>query len=66
MDNNFQYSEEDMEARRGSVSMMSEREGAGGVDKKKYKLLKKALREQLDFRANLENELMGKIKKVEE
>ena len=41
--------------------MMSE-----NVDKKKYKLLKKALKEQLEFRANLEAELMGKIKKLEE
>ena len=61
MDNNFEYDQADLDARRGSVSMMSE-----NVDKKKYKLLKKALKEQLEFRANLEAELMGKIKKLEE
>ena len=44
--------------------MVSER--GGGIDKKKYKLLKKALKDQLDLRSNLEVELMSKIQKIEE
>ena len=61
---NFDYGDgDDFDGRR--QSMVSEK-GDGSVDKKKYKILKKALKEQLEFRANIEAELMTKISKIEE
>lgn len=42
MDTNFEYENGDLDGRR--QSMASER-GDGGVDKRKYKILKKALKE---------------------
>ena len=36
------------------------------IDKKKYKLLKQAFREERELRMNIENELENQIKKVED
>ena len=36
------------------------------IDKKKYKLLKQAFREERELRMNIENELQNQITKVEE
>ena len=36
------------------------------IDKKKYKLLKQAFREERELRMNIENELQNQIAKVEE
>ena len=41
-------------------------ENTNTIDKKKYKLLKQAFREEREFRMNLECELENQIAKVEE